>query len=407
LDYGDDPGRFSAAREQLNRASSFAPDDPCVLMTVARLELMQENYPEALVPLQRVFEADPLLGQKQASELLVGFTPEALQTLVRGLCKDGTASPNPAACAAQSSAVAALLFTAYDELGEANNAVESKRALERLAKTTKAAAVHLASASYSARFKQLDLARHSRTLSTQEKTDLGVLAFHLGKYDQALQVLNQVYDDRALYFFSQTSRALAREAFLEAIRRNPDSYRSHLLLADLANDRHDAAQALAEYEKAAEIGADNPEVELSFVQFLTSQGRDSAALARAEVALQRFPTHAGLNSEIGSLLLKAKRTEEAEPYFERALAADPDLTMARAGLADVHAAQGDLKRAIPEMDAALHGDPDGSYHYRLGRWLQKTGQVREADEAFRASTKLKEEKLKRDVERFSSLRPAN
>lgn len=107
------------------------------------------------------------------------------------------------------------------------------------------------------------------------------------------------------------------------------------------------------------------------------------------------------------MLLKAKRTGEAEPYFGRALAADPDLTMARAGLADVHAAQGDLKRAIQEMDAALHGDPDGSYHYRLGRWLQKTGQVREADEAFRASTKLKEEKLKRDIERFSSFRPAN
>jgi tetratricopeptide (TPR) repeat protein len=209
------------------------------------------------------------------------------------------------------------------------------------------------------------------------------------------------------HFFSLTCRALAREAFLEAIKSNPDSYRSHLLLADLANDRHDAARALAEYQKAAEIGADNPEVQLMFMQFLTSQDKDSDALAHAKTAVQRCPTHAGLNSEIGSLLLRAKKAQEAKPYFERALAADPALTVARAGLADVHAAEGNIETAIREMTVALKGDPDGSYHYRLGRWLQTTGQIQKANEAFATSTRLKEAKLKQDVERFTSLRPGN
>lgn len=407
LDYSTDPGRLPAAREQLGTASSLASNDPRVLMAWARLELIQEKSPNALGLLQRVFEADPLFGQNQGSELLVGFSPEALRRLVSGLCKDGAASQNLARCVGQTPAVAALLYTAYDELGDAKSAEESRRAFAWLAKVNGARPVHSGLESYTQRAEELELAQHSRALSLQEKMDLGVRSFHLGKYDQALRALEQSDSERAIYWFSLTCRALAREAFLEAIKRSPDSCRSHLLLADLANDRHDAAQALAEYEKAAEIDAENPEIQLLFVQFLVSQQKNNEALARARAAVQRFPTHAGLNSEIGRLLLKAKKTQEAEPYLEQALAADPGLTIARAGLADVYAARGNLKLAIQEMKAALNGDPDGSYHYRLGRWLQKSGRLQEANEAFATSTRLKEEQRKRDIERFTSLRSPN
>jgi hypothetical protein len=60
-------------------------------------------------------------------------------------------------------------------------------------------------------------------------------------------------------------------------------------LADLANDSHDPARALAEYEKALAIGNADPEVHLLFVQFLTRQLRVSEALEKARIAVAKFP----------------------------------------------------------------------------------------------------------------------
>jgi len=185
---------------------------------------------------------------------------------------------------------------------------------------------------------------------------------------------------------------------------NPDSYRAHLLLADLANDHHDTGKALAEYEKAVALGTGDPEVHLLFVQFLRSKGREQEALGKARAAVERFPTHPGLNCELGQLLTRMKRPEEAALYFSRSLAADPTLATAHAGLADSYAAAGEIEKAIQEMKQALAADADGSYHYRLGRWYQKNGQAPEAAEAFSISTKLKQEKLKKDAERFLTLK---
>jgi len=211
-------------------------------------------------------------------------------------------------------------------------------------------------------------------------------------------------DPRALYWFSLSLHALARETFEEAIRRNPNSYRTHLLLADLANSAHDLGKARAEYAKAAELAPDDPEVHLSYIQFLEGARDDGTALVAARRVAAKFPAHAALNVELGRILLRSGQAREAALCFEQALRADPKLAGAQAGLADSYAAMGELEKAVRAMQPALAGDADGSFHYRLGRWYQKLGKQREAAEAFAETARLKGERYKSELMRFTPTR---
>ena len=408
LDFSAAPERIRQAQEQFARAEFLAgAHDLQVELALVRLALAQGNFSEACSHLANVLVADLPFARKQLSELMVGLSPAALRETVAGLRAPRLVSAEDSTL----SAAAALRYAALLELGELEEAKKNWQAFEESAKRIEATPVPANVRSYSRRLRALQEAGRSRALSLGEHAELAECAWNLGDYGLALrdllEILKKSPSDRALYWLSLTCRRLAREAFMEALKVNPDSYRAHLLLADLANDRHDNAGALAEYEKAVELGAGDPEVHLLFVQYLTSKGQEAQALACAQLALEKFPSHPALHNELGKLLLRGRNAQEAARHFQQALDADRSLTSARAGLADAYAALGETDRAIAEMRQALGADPDGSMHYRLGRWYQKSGQTREAAEAFAVSTRLKAEKLKRDTERFTALQPAD
>jgi len=409
LDFSTAPERLRHAQEQFARAEFLAGSPDLQLdLALVRLALMQGNFPEACTHLANVLAADLPFARKQLSELIVGLSPAALREAAAGLSAPRLVSAEDSRLSA---AAAALRYAAQLELGEPEQAKKNWQAFEELAKAIETAPVPANVRSYSRRLRALQEAGRARALSLGERAELAECAWNLGDYDLALrhllEILKKSPSARALYWLSLTCRALAREAFMEALKVNPDSYRAHLLLADLANDCHDAAGALAEYEKAVELGAGDPEVHLLFVQYLTSKGQEAQALARAQLAVEQFPSHPALHNELGKLLLRARNAQEAARHFQQALDAGSSLTSARAGLADAYAALGETDKAIAEMKQALSADTDGSMHYRLGRWYQKNGQTREAAEAFAASTRLKAEKLKRDTERFTALHPSD
>lgn len=234
----------------------------------------------------------------------------------------------------------------------------------------------------------------------------GISLYLAGQYPSALESLRSSSHARARYWLSRVCRALAREAFLDALSRNPASYRAHLLLADLSNSAGDAATALSEYERALALGAADPEVHLLLIQFLASKEKEADARDKTRAAVQKFPAHAALNYELGRLLLKDRNPAEAVVYFGRAVEKDAGLASARAGLADSYAALGQTVRAIREMKPALAVDTDGSLHYRYGRWCQKVGLERQAVEAFTRSSVLKEVRRKREQDYLLSDGPA-
>jgi Tfp pilus assembly protein PilF len=208
-------------------------------------------------------------------------------------------------------------------------------------------------------------------------------------------------DPQALYRLSFTLGELARQTFEEAVRKNPNSYRAHMLLADLAKVTRDAGKARAEYARAVELAPEDPDVRVTYIQFLDGEHDDAATLGAAREAAAKFPTHPAVNTELGKMLLRSNQAREAAARFERALDADATLAAARAGLADCYAAMGELEKAAMEMRRALPSDIDGALHYRLGRWYQKLGREREAAEAYSQTARLKDEKRKSELMRFT------
>jgi Tfp pilus assembly protein PilF len=351
------PESIQKAKAELELAVAKDALDPAMAAEFARLAIIQKQIPTALDSIRCISVSDPLFGKRVVSELAEEF-PEF--------------SPN----------------------------LESNAHL--LEPTKRDASCHLTSYTESAA--HLTATASARPLTAAESLSLAESRWQLGEYTAALNALQKPAQDpansAARYWMFLTTRALARQTLQAAVVQDPDSYRAHLVLADIAKDSGDTAKAEAEYAKAAETGASDPEVQLIYIQFLESIKKDSRAVDGARAAVARFPTNAKLNLELGQLLLKAGEPKTAASCFQRSLAADPDLIAARVGLADSYSATGFPDRAITEIKPALATDRDGSLYYRIARWYQQTGHMAEASQAFATTKKLKNEAFKRDVEKL-------
>lgn len=110
---------------------------------------------------------------------------------------------------------------------------------------------------------------------------------------------------------------------------------------------------------------------------LVESGRPAAeAMPRFEEALRLDPGHAGALDNLGLVLLRQHRFDEARARFERAIAADPENAVA---LNNLGALELDMRRpaaAIPLFERALAAEPDlpkAIVHRNLGKALVAVG----------------------------------
>jgi predicted Zn-dependent protease len=174
------------------------------------------------------------------------------------------------------------------------------------------------------------------------------------------------------------------------VSANPHSYRSHLLLANFAAQRNDYETARSEYHAAVALRPLDPEVRLLYIRLLETAKDEPQALKEASQAVVEFPSNPELNFHLGELVLESGDAEAAVAYFEQSLKANPQLDLARVGLADSYAKVGRINDAIRAITQVLNTDTDGTLHYRLGRWYQQSGRKREAQAAFAVFTRLKD-----------------
>lgn len=153
-------------------------------------------------------------------------------------------------------------------------------------------------------------------------------------------------------------------------------------------------------------------------------GQHEEAFALARGALAKFPESARVNFEVGFHLHKLGRWDEAMPYFERAIAAEPsyeephyfrgdvllrrdeftaaetafrtalakraDYTVARLGLARALMAQAKLDAAVAELTEATRRDETNAQPYLLlSQALFRLGRTEEARVAKETSQRLR------------------
>ena len=235
--------------------------------------------------------------------------------------------------------------------------------------------------------------------------------FELGNYQGSLDVLAGLskadqHSPPAFYWRARCFEKLATSAYLRLYQAEPDSYRVHQLMADLAAARNNDAKAIEEYRAAVALKPSLPNLHYSLGHLLWKELSTDAARTEFEAELALNPRHSGALHDLGETYLMEHKTELALSYLKRALEVNPkDPELHRdlgTGYADLH----DYAKAVPEFKIALQADKDGSLHYKLGRAYQALGRKEEATREFALSTSLNSEsrsKLEKQTERLNQI----
>jgi len=129
---------------------------------------------------------------------------------------------------------------------------------------------------------------------------------------------------------------------------------------------------------------------------LAKSGRFDEAILHGEQAVRLEPNLAGAHFNLGHALLAAGRVSDAVVQFEETLRLQPDnpeapkaLAVAHNNLANAFARTGRFAEAVGEFGKALSFDPgNAGIHRNLGHALQSTGQLREAATQFGEADRL-------------------
>jgi protein O-mannosyl-transferase len=123
---------------------------------------------------------------------------------------------------------------------------------------------------------------------------------------------------------------------------------------------------------------------------LSRDGRPQEAIEHYRQALQVRPDYPEAHNNLGSELAKAGRVQEAIEHYQQALQINPELREARYNLALARAQNGEVAAAIEEYEQALRLNPYyPEVHYNLGIALADVDRVQEAIDEFQQALRLK------------------
>ncbi len=181
----------------------------------------------------------------------------------------------------------------------------------------------------------------------------------------------------------------AVQALERAVDLDPNSARTHLLMAESLADSGKLAEATPEYETAMKL---DPALDAAYLGLASEywKGRQfDRALPLLEHVLQRSPRDAEANGMMADILEHNGDNEKAKHHAEIALSSNPELIQTRVVLARVYLAQKQPKLAIVELKKVAAADPDGSYHFLLYRAFREVGDTQAAKTAMAEFQRLR------------------
>ncbi len=235
--------------------------------------------------------------------------------------------------------------------------------------------------------------------------------FEVGNYEGSLKLLSTLpgeesHSPPAFYWRARCYEKLATVAYLHLYEADPDSYRVHQLLGDLAAVKADDTRAIEEYRAAIAQKPSVPNLHYSLGHLLWKNLETSKARAEFEAELALNPRHAGALHDLGNTFLLDHEPERALPHLQRALAIDAGDPELHRDLGTCYSELRDYPRAIKQFEIATAADTDGSIHYKLARAYQALGEKDKAAPEFALSAKMNREshrKLEQQTERLKDI----
>jgi tetratricopeptide (TPR) repeat protein len=193
----------------------------------------------------------------------------------------------------------------------------------------------------------------------------------------------------------------AETSMSRAIALDPNGIHTHLILGEAFRVSGEAEKSIGEYQAAIKGKPNSVAAYLGLANTYWKFDRYDEAMTALKKVLSLSPADPEANGIMAYLLVSENKLKQAEPLAQRALAGRPDLLFVHAALAKIYLAQGELSKALPELEAAAPGDEDGSYHYLLFQTLRKLGRAQEAAAALQVS----QQESKRVRQSQTHLRP--
>ena len=250
----------------------------------------------------------------------------------------------------------------------------------------------------------------SRT-SAELRTQVVNALLQAGEHEAALRTLNglpatESESLEASYWRARCYEKLATAAYLRLYQADPNSYRWHQLMGDIAAAKGDDGKAIEEYRAAVLLKPSLPNLHYSLGHLLWKDLKVPEARIELEAELASNPHHAGALTDLGDTYLLEHQPGKALPYLNRALAADTGNSDIHRDLGTAYSELGDYRKAEEELKIAVTADHDGSVHYKLARAYQALGQKENASREFALSTSLNREshsKLEKQTERLAAI----
>ncbi len=187
--------------------------------------------------------------------------------------------------------------------------------------------------------------------------------------------------------------AAARKHLEESIALKPDFYNSHYNLGVVLEQLQDAAGAREQFNKAIELGANEPEVRFELAKALRTLGETEEAQKQLQLYRQRLKEESDkslaiLKSTQAEEAVKAGDNRKAADLFREASAALPDNSGLAYRLAVVLDQLGDTEGERTALQQSLKADPEFALaHYQLGYLETRAGDTGAAEQQFRLALK--------------------
>ena len=363
----------------------------CSLTKIGLIRVALENgeTEAALNSLTSLWALDSGFMRANIFELARGMTPEQIKAFDSALASAGVSGLSPEAISMTRLALRGARTLSVQSV-QSDKEAPGKPAVLRSAQD------YLTQGEYRRCTKSLLPAMNS--LSSQKLSLLATCSFFTGDYETTLLAARKLRSlplakEEGLYWSILADQRLAVLALAYAGEVEPGSIRLHELLAESYRDREKYAEAEAEYKVALGV---NPHEFAALIGAATNylqELRIDLAHEMIQNALAQNPSDAEANYIMGEVLFAEHKFSDAEPYLIAGLTTRAELIpRIHALLGQIHASEGDTKRAIEEYKLGLPSDDDGSVHYQLARLYQRIGEAKLAAQAFADSKSLNQRK---------------
>lgn len=230
--------------------------------------------------------------------------------------------------------------------------------------------------------------QQSKELSDSCRVLLGKSRLLLGEAEGASEVLEEIKPSSlsyvpSLYLMSQVLNAKAASAFNELASLAPNSYWTHVVMAESLSEEGKIKEAIAEYSNALLINpsARGLHLQMGNLYWKAHQGEGAISQFHAELKIDRH--NALAKFALGHAYLKMNQLDQAAVYLHEAIETNPSLAEAHKELGELFLLQKQPTKAIPELETAVHQNPaDNSSHYQLYRAYTALGSNAKAQEEY-------------------------